>query len=736
MPTLSLPFAGGWSAARIIQPYGPTKVPNEPVIAGVGHFHFGLDFGAPEGSADYGMAIGTQILAMADGQVRTAGRDPYGYLFPSADGIGGFGNLVVIDHGDGLSTYYGHNSQVLVRKDDQVRCGQVISLSGMSGNSGGVPHLHAQANRGVGYSPTNITPLLKGTAAGVVYGPPAPVASAGPISSSDAVYYARQAGIPEGRLAVCVAIARAESGLDPRAVNTNNSDGSVDRGLWQVNSVHCQPRGPYVADALFDPTYNARAMADISSHGATWTPWATYTGAGRAGPPPYLAYLDAATKAVAATPLGYTPTYSAGAASGGSAGAATDPTAPAVPADTTPQLPAIRVEVTPVTPRLDLFASVADTFEVAKAWIAGGGHDGGHYLDPIALAFSVSEYETPAVLTDLTLAMADVPQAVRDALRARAFTQVILYGGFVTALPAIVDQTLPLWTGVVGQPQRDFDAGEYKLSGADYSEVFSNPNATASDLSQFANSTGAQIVEAFVAGHQKKGAPGLSVVTDASTITGQALGADTIKTRQTATTEWDVMQALAQGDSKTLYCEGTTLYYRDLPPEGHPLYLTYKVDGEPASLLVNPVIADQPHAKRDVRVEVKAYDPRTGDPVGPAIAGNHDGATVKRDVLAPGSSLDACQKRADWLATLFAATEYTLTCQIQGVVPLARGQAIVIVSDDPDMREYAGQKWYPSKRSYAWSSAGGWTMSIDATSLPLTVTAKNTTSGGIGNLGF
>jgi hypothetical protein len=731
MPSWTLPFAGGWSAARIIQPYGPTKVPNEPVIAGVGHFHFGIDFGAPEGSADYGMPVGTPILAMHDGQVTTAGRDPYGDKFPSADGIGGFGNLVVVDHLDGTGAYYGHHSQVLVNRGDMVRQGQVIGLSGMSGNSGGVPHLHAQANRGVGYSPTNITPLLKGTAAGAVEGPPAPVASAGPISYSDAVYYARQAGIPEGRLATCVAIAMAESSLDPRNINAKNNDRSVDRGLWMINSSHIPP---YNATALFDPAYNARAMADLSSHGASWSAWVTYW-----TPNPklsYRQYLDAATKAVAATPLGYTPTYSAGATNGGSAGSATDPTAPAVPADTTPQLPAIRVEVTPVTPRLDLFASVANTFEVAKAWIAGSGHDGGHYLDPIALAFSVSEYETPAVLTDLTLAMADVPQTLRDALRERAFTQVILYGGFVTALPAIVDQTLPLWTGVVGQPQRDFDAGEYKLSGADYSEVFSNPNATASDLSQFANSTGAQIVEAFVAGHQKKGAPGLSVVTDASTITGQALGADTIKTRQTATTEWDVMQSLAQGDSKTLYCEGTTLYYRDLPPEGHPLYLTYKVDGEPASLLVNPVIADQPHAKRDVRVEVKAYDPRTGDPVGPAIAGNHDGATVKRDVLAPGSSLDACQKRANWLATLFAATEYTLTCQIQGVVPLARGQAIVIVSDDPDMREYAGQKWYPSKRTYKYSAAGGWTMSIDATSLPLTVTAKNTSTSGVGNLGF
>jgi len=723
MPALSLPFAGDWTTFTITQPYGPTNNTAEPLLNGA-HFHFGIDFALP---------LGTQVLAMADGTVTTAGRDPYGYLFPSADGIGGFGNLVVIDHGDGLSTYYGHNSQVLVRAGDQVRRGQVISLSGTSGNSSG-PHLHAQANRGVGYSPTDITPLLKGTAAGVVYGPPAPVASVGPISYSDAVYYARQAGIPEGRLATCVAIARAESGLDPRAINTHNNDGSTDRGLFQINSIHTE----YNPTALFDPAYNARAMAAISSHGAAWGQWTTYSGAGYTGPPKYLQYLDAATKAVAATPLGYTPTHSAGVASGGSASGASDPTAPAVPADTTPQLPVIQVAVVPVTPRLEAFASAPNRFEVAKAWIAAGSGagDGGYYLDPIALEFSVSEYETPGVLTDLTLAMVDVPQPVRDALRARAFTQVILYGGAVDRLPAIVDQMLPLWTGVVGQPKRDFDAGEYRLSGADYSEVFSNPNATASDLAQFANRTGAQIVEAFVAAHQKTGTPGLAVVTDASTIKGQALGTDTIKTRQSHTTEWDVMQSLCQADSKTLYWVGTTLYYRDLPPEGHPLYLSYKVAGDVVSLLVNPIIADQAHAKRDVRVEVKAYDPRTGVAVGPAIAGNHDGATVKRDVLAPGSSLDACQKRADWLAGLFAATEYTLTCQIQGVVPLARGQAIVIVSDDPDMREYAGQKWYPSKRTYKYSAAGGWTMSIDATTLPLTVTAKNTSTSGVGNLGF
>jgi len=718
MATLSLPFAGTWGPPPtfpVIQRYGPTTVQNEPLVAGV-RFHFGLDFGMP---------IGTPILAMMGGTVTTAGRDPYGYKFPSADGIGGFGNVVYIDHGDGTGAYYGHNSQILVAPNQTVVRGQVIARSGMSGNSGGVPHLHAQANRGVGYSPTDITPLLSG-AAGIVQGPAVPVLTqpGGTLTYNDAIYYARRAGIPEGQLAICIAIARAESGLDPRALNTNNSDGSVDRGLWQVNSVHCQPRGPYVADALFDPTYNAQAMATISSHGTAWGQWTTYSGAGYVGPPKYLQYLDAAKRAVAATPLGYTPTYST-ASSGASAGpaAGTDPLAAlATPADTTAQEPVIQIDVVPVTPRLDLFASVPNKKDTALVWIAG------HYMFTTGLSFSVSEYYAPGDFAS-AFWLGHVPQEVRDALRAREFTQVVIYGGFVDEVPAVVDQLLPLWSGVAQTPKRDFDAGTIDISGPDYSGVFSNNNATTSDLSQFANATGAQIVTALVAGHNKKGQPGLAVVTDASAVTGQAFGSNIISTRQSATTEWQTMLGAARNEAKTLYWEGATLYYQDLPREPSPLYLNYRVQGED-SLLAGLVISDQPHAKRDTRIEVTSYSSADGTAWPPAVAGNHDATTVVKDILPPNSSQDACQRRADSLARIYGATEYTMDCAIHGIVPLARGQAIIIESDDPDVREYTGQRWYASKRRYTFDAqgGGGWTMALTCTSRPFASVGKASAS--------
>ena len=55
--------------------------------------------------------------------------------------LGGYGNLVVIDHGGGLSTAYAHNSSVAVTVGQSVETGQVIASSGNTGNSSG-PHVH------------------------------------------------------------------------------------------------------------------------------------------------------------------------------------------------------------------------------------------------------------------------------------------------------------------------------------------------------------------------------------------------------------------------------------------------------------------------------------------------------------------------------------------------------------------------------------------------------------------
>ncbi|MCZ7546873.1 MAG: M23 family metallopeptidase [Anaerolineae bacterium] len=54
---------------------------------------------------------------------------------------GGFGNLVVIDHGNGFQTYYGHLSRISVRCTAGVSAGQQVGAVGSTGNSTG-PHLH------------------------------------------------------------------------------------------------------------------------------------------------------------------------------------------------------------------------------------------------------------------------------------------------------------------------------------------------------------------------------------------------------------------------------------------------------------------------------------------------------------------------------------------------------------------------------------------------------------------
>jgi murein DD-endopeptidase MepM/ murein hydrolase activator NlpD len=78
---------------------------------------------------DIANSLGTPVVATADGQV------------VQSEWAGGYGNVVQIDHGNGIATVYGHNSGILVKVGQSVRKGQVISLLGSTGKSTG-PHVH------------------------------------------------------------------------------------------------------------------------------------------------------------------------------------------------------------------------------------------------------------------------------------------------------------------------------------------------------------------------------------------------------------------------------------------------------------------------------------------------------------------------------------------------------------------------------------------------------------------
>ncbi|AIF51869.1 M23 family metallopeptidase [Pelosinus sp. UFO1] len=78
---------------------------------------------------DIAYTMGAPVVATADGEVVASGP------------AGGYGNLVQIDHGNGIATLYGHNSQLAVNVGQQVKKGQVIAYAGSTGKSTG-PHVH------------------------------------------------------------------------------------------------------------------------------------------------------------------------------------------------------------------------------------------------------------------------------------------------------------------------------------------------------------------------------------------------------------------------------------------------------------------------------------------------------------------------------------------------------------------------------------------------------------------
>ena len=103
-------------AGNVTSGFGERKNPLGPGD----DFHPGLDIAAESG---------TPIMASASGRVVSAGPD------------GGYGNLIVLDNGNGVTTRYAHCSQIFARVGEAVIAGETIGAVGSTGASTG-PHLH------------------------------------------------------------------------------------------------------------------------------------------------------------------------------------------------------------------------------------------------------------------------------------------------------------------------------------------------------------------------------------------------------------------------------------------------------------------------------------------------------------------------------------------------------------------------------------------------------------------
>ena len=107
-----------------------------------GRRHQGIDLAYPKG---------TPVPVAFDGKVRIS------------DYVGGYGNLVVVRHANGLETFYGHLSERKVESGDWVNAGDIIGLGGSTGRSTG-PHLHFETRyRGAAFDPSWLIDFETGT---------------------------------------------------------------------------------------------------------------------------------------------------------------------------------------------------------------------------------------------------------------------------------------------------------------------------------------------------------------------------------------------------------------------------------------------------------------------------------------------------------------------------------------------------------------------------------------------
>lgn len=136
---VSVGGSGEWKAplpADALLPGSPYGMRVHP-ITGASRMHEGTDFAAPQG---------TRLYSMSSGEVVHAGV------------MGGYGNLVIVDHGGGITTRYAHMSSIGVKTGQTVKAGQSVGAVGSTGQSTGA-HLHLEVR--VREEPVDPLPWLK-----------------------------------------------------------------------------------------------------------------------------------------------------------------------------------------------------------------------------------------------------------------------------------------------------------------------------------------------------------------------------------------------------------------------------------------------------------------------------------------------------------------------------------------------------------------------------------------------
>jgi murein DD-endopeptidase MepM/ murein hydrolase activator NlpD len=129
LPRGSRPFRWPTREGTLSSRFGPRN----------GTVHDGIDIAAPEGTEVYAARAGRVIYS---------------------DQIPGYGNIVIVDHGDGLSTVYAHNSKNEVSEGDVVKEGELVSLVGRSGRTTGA-NLHFEVRqRNVARNPLDYLPPI------------------------------------------------------------------------------------------------------------------------------------------------------------------------------------------------------------------------------------------------------------------------------------------------------------------------------------------------------------------------------------------------------------------------------------------------------------------------------------------------------------------------------------------------------------------------------------------------